>query len=240
MRRRRRLDRPARRLSVSIDALPRATKLAMLEGICETPIFVGAYTSVDGTCPHVHRPPRGREDASRRARAPGRLHARRARPARRPSASCEPSRPCSRRVWPRSRDGAPAASGGRSARTARRVSAASSARRRRRTRRAGGGVPGRGAHRRRPPTDPPTRDRSTSCVAARAGPGCASSDASTTTRPQSRRSSLARSRRAPANLTTRRFPTPAPLRPDAASTPRRSEAPASQPARSVSAPPTPS
>ena len=75
---------------------------------------------------------------------------------RAPSASCEPSRPCSRRVWPRRRDGAPATSGGRSARTARRVSAASSARRRRRTRRAGRGVPVRGAHRRRPPTDPPT------------------------------------------------------------------------------------
>jgi hypothetical protein len=154
MRRRRRLDRPARRLSVSIDALPRATKLAMLEGICETPIFVGAYTPVDGTCPMFAAHRRGgRTPRDVRARLDGYTGAERG---PRPATEREPSRPCSRRVWPRRRDGAPATSGGRSARTARRVSAASSARRWRRTRRAGRGVPGRGAHRRRPPTDPPT------------------------------------------------------------------------------------
>src|SRR5829696_5712724 len=52
-------NRPARRLRVSIDALPRATKVAMLEGIRETPIIVGAYTSPDGTCPMLAAHRRG-------------------------------------------------------------------------------------------------------------------------------------------------------------------------------------
>jgi len=55
----RRRNRPARRLRVSIDALPRATKVAMLEGIRETPIIVGAYTSPDGTCPMLAAHRRG-------------------------------------------------------------------------------------------------------------------------------------------------------------------------------------
>jgi hypothetical protein len=57
--RRRRRDRPARRLRVSIDALPRATKLAMLEGVRETPIIAGAYTSPEGTCPMLAAHRRG-------------------------------------------------------------------------------------------------------------------------------------------------------------------------------------
>src|SRR5215210_8724012 len=57
--RRRGRDRPARRLRVSTDALPRATKLAMLEGIRETPIIAGAYTSSEGTCPMLAAHRRG-------------------------------------------------------------------------------------------------------------------------------------------------------------------------------------
>src|SRR5829696_6797615 len=55
----RRRNRPARRLRVSIDALPGATKLAMLEGIRETPIIAGAYTSPHGTCPMLAAHRRG-------------------------------------------------------------------------------------------------------------------------------------------------------------------------------------
>jgi hypothetical protein len=56
---RRRRDRPARRLRVSIDALPRATKLAMLEGARSGPIITGAYTSDEGTCPMLAAHRRG-------------------------------------------------------------------------------------------------------------------------------------------------------------------------------------
>src|SRR5437763_11161719 len=35
----------------AIHALPRATRIAMLEGIRENPIIVGAYTHRDGICP---------------------------------------------------------------------------------------------------------------------------------------------------------------------------------------------
>ena len=59
MLRRHRRDRPARRLRVSIDALPRATKLAMLEGIRDTPIIVGAYSTRDGICPMLAAHRRG-------------------------------------------------------------------------------------------------------------------------------------------------------------------------------------
>jgi hypothetical protein len=231
MRRRRRLDRPARRLSVSIDALPRATKLAMLEGIRETPIFVGAYTSVDGTCPMFAAHRRGgRTPRDVRARLVGYTRAERGpRPAterelRAVEAMLEASLAAEEGRGPGDLGRAIGAHREARERRVEREEAAADAE----------GRPGRSRQRSASTAaadGPADGDRSTSCVAARAGPGGASSDASTTTRPPSRRSSLARSRRAPANLTTRRFPTPEPLRPNAASTPRRSEAPVSQPAR---------
>ncbi|MBA3369850.1 MAG: hypothetical protein H0T96_00120 [Thermoleophilaceae bacterium] len=51
--------RPARRLTVSIEPLPPATKRAMLEGVRSGPIIAGAYTSPEGTCPMLAAHRRG-------------------------------------------------------------------------------------------------------------------------------------------------------------------------------------
>ena len=56
---RKRAVRSARRLRVSIEALPPATKRAMLEGVRSGPIIAGAYTSPQGTCPMLAAHRRG-------------------------------------------------------------------------------------------------------------------------------------------------------------------------------------
>jgi hypothetical protein len=72
-------------LRVAVGCLPRATRVAMLEGIRANPIIVGAYTSRDGICPMLaaHRGG-GRTSCIAFARAWDRftLAGRRARPRR--------------------------------------------------------------------------------------------------------------------------------------------------------------
>jgi hypothetical protein len=67
-----RTRRPAtnKDLRLAIDCLPRATRIAMLDGIRENEIIAGAYTNSDGICPMLaaHRAG-GRTNASSFARA---------------------------------------------------------------------------------------------------------------------------------------------------------------------------
>ena len=168
------------------------------------PTIVGAYTSVDGTSPMFAATAAAGGRASRRRPRLARLHARRARGrARRPSNEL--------RALKAMLEASLAAEEGRGpGDLGRAIGAHREGRERRVEREAAADVEGRPARPRQTSAGrrPPTRTARTSCVAAR--PGCVFRRLDAT-RPQSRRSSLARSRRAPANLTTRRFPTPEPI-----------------------------